>query len=399
MIAKLSAARTEKKLKLNYLRTTRQAPLFSNAARSIFVPRRLIKTKITLYFGKIAIFMAFKTRSHMTIRTTILLLAAATILASCGSQRKASRSAVTATTDPLYDIPEATSPGEAGYTEKKKDEKPKKSEENTAVFRPAMSFSYMESQHIRAAGIHQPLAAEGIVVDLDELKTEFTYPITRHKLSDYGQRGRSVHTGVDIKADANDTLRVVLDGVVRMSKYYSGYGNVVVVRHYNGLETVYAHNTRNLVDVNDVVCSGQPIALAGRTGQATGNHLHFEVRAAGDHFDPNLFIDCDNHCLRSGKLHLKPANGKLIVFNDPSAEATILAGLASQSGTADEKVEAAKVKSSSSSSSKAAYHTVKSGDTLSAIARRYSTTVDKLCKLNNIKKTSVLRIGQKIRYS
>lgn len=75
-----------------------------------------------------------------------------------------------------------------------------------------------------------------------------------------------MHTGVDIKAVPNDTIRAAFSGVVRMSKPYSGYGNIIVIRHYNGMETAYAHNSRNLVTVNDVVKAGDPIALAGRTG-------------------------------------------------------------------------------------------------------------------------------------
>ena len=73
-----------------------------------------------------------------------------------------------------------------------------------------------------------------------------------------------MHTGIDIKAVPNDTVRAALPGVVRMSKYYSGYGNLVLIRHYNGIETVYAHNSKNLVRVNDAVEAGDPIAPAGR---------------------------------------------------------------------------------------------------------------------------------------
>lgn len=100
-----------------------------------------------------------------------------------------------------------------------------------------------------------------------------------------------MHTGVDIKAVPNDTIRAAFSGVVRMSKPYSGYGNIIVIRHYNGMETAYAHNSRNLVTVNDVVKAGDPIALAGRTGRATTEHLHFEFRVANQALNPSLLLE------------------------------------------------------------------------------------------------------------
>ena len=108
---------------------------------------------------------------------------------------------------------------------------------------------------------------------------------------------------------------IAVDGIVRLAKPYYAYGNVIVVRHYNGLETVYSHNSKNLVKPGDYVKAGQPIALTGRTGRATTEHLHFEVRVNGQHFNPNLVFDLqerklNNQCLvftqKGGKIAVKP---------------------------------------------------------------------------------------------
>ena len=120
---------------------------------------------------------------------------------------------------------------------------------------------------------------------------------------------------MDLKTHAHDTIISAFDGIVRLAKPYYAYGNVIVVRHYNGLETVYSHNSKNLVKPGDYVKAGQPIALTGRTGRATTEHLHFEVRVNGQHFNPNLVFDLqerklNNQCLiitkKGNKIAVKP---------------------------------------------------------------------------------------------
>ena len=136
----------------------------------------------------------------------------------------------------------------------------------------------------------------------------------RKNITPYAGR-RKHHSGVDLKTCANDTIISAFDGIVRLAKPYYAYGNVIVVRHYNGLETVYSHNSKNLVKPGDYVKAGQPIALTGRTGRATTEHLHFEVRVNGQHFNPNLVFDLqerklNNQCLvftqKGGKIAVKP---------------------------------------------------------------------------------------------
>lgn len=138
-----------------------------------------------------------------------------------------------------------------------------------------------------------------LIVDLGLIQKEnHAFPLPGAKvISPYGGR-RKHHSGTDLKTRANDTIVAAFDGIVRMSKPYYAYGNLVVIRHYNGLETLYSHNSKNLVKPGDPVKAGQPIALTGRTGRATTEHLHFEVRVNGQHFNPALFYDLSENKLK-----------------------------------------------------------------------------------------------------
>lgn len=152
-------------------------------------------------------------------------------------------------------------------------------------------FSTMETNHIRVATPGLFSQRELIELPLEDIPdTEYSFPLPGGKvISPYG-RGRGRHSGIDIKTYAKDTIRSAFNGVVRMSKPYSAYGNVVVVRHDFGLETIYSHNFKNLVHCGDTVKAGQPIALTGRTGRASTEHLHFETRVNGQHFDPQYYL-------------------------------------------------------------------------------------------------------------
>ncbi|MDL2320685.1 peptidoglycan DD-metalloendopeptidase family protein [Alistipes sp. OttesenSCG-928-B03] len=267
--------------------------------------------------------------------------------------------------------------------------------------RPAMSFSGKQCDHVKLLQA-EPIGGT-LAVNLDDIRREFVYPYNGKLISDYGVRNGRMHTGVDIKAIPNDTIRAAMPGVVRMSKDYSGYGNVVVIRHYNGLETLYAHGARNLVDVNDVVEAGDPVALAGRTGRATTEHLHFELRAAGYHFDPKYVVDTDKKCIREGWLYVTDCGSGVVAANSReqlkdshlAAVAAIAEGSAAREKAIADSTENGKPKGPSQP--EAVYYTIKSGDTLSAIAVRQKTTVKKICELNKIKSTAVLRIGQRLR--
>lgn len=128
---------------------------------------------------------------------------------------------------------------------------------------------------------------------------DWCYPLPGAKvISPFGSRGRHGHSGVDLKTRPNDPILAAFSGVVIMSQRYSGYGNCIIVKHPNGLQTLYSHNSKNLVKVGDRVVAGQQIALTGRTGRATTEHLHFELRINGRPYNPNLIFDHTTHQLR-----------------------------------------------------------------------------------------------------
>ena len=186
--------------------------------------------------------------------------------------------------------------------------------------------------------------------------------------SKYGPRRRRMHKGIDLKVQIGDTIRAAFDGKVRIKNFERrGY---VVIRHPNGLETVYGHLSKFLVGVNDIVRAGDPIALGGNTGRSTGSHLHFETRFLGQAINPADIIDFENSI---------PHQDQYVFRNV--------------------KINGRKSNIYTSSNSQMVYHRVKSGDTLGKIARIYGTTVNELCRLNGLKSTSMLRIGQSIRCS
>lgn len=179
------------------------------------------------------------------------------------------------------------------------------------------SFSSMEINHIRVATPGLFSKSQSIYLHLDSLKEqEYAFPLPGAKvISAYGSRRG--HSGADIKTCAKDTILCAFDGVVRMAKPYSAYGNVIVVRHPNGLETIYSHNVQNLVKSGDTVKAGQPIALTGRTGRASTEHLHFETRINGQHFNPDILFNLKEGTLRKScfkctkngsRISVKPQN-------------------------------------------------------------------------------------------
>ena len=138
------------------------------------------------------------------------------------------------------------------------------------------------------------------------------YPLPGAKvISPYGRRGGRSHTGVDLKTKPDDNIRAAFDGEVVFSAKYAGYGNLVRILHGNGLETYYSHNSKNLVKVGDRVKAGDVIALTGRTGRATTEHLHFETRINGRAYDPSRFFDHQAHAIRM-KAFQKTKNGYVV---------------------------------------------------------------------------------------
>ena len=266
--------------------------------------------------------------------------------------------------------------------------------------------------------------------------------------SEYGIRRRWMHRGIDLDLNIGDTVRAAFSGKVRIKNFErGGYGNYLVIRHPNGLETVYGHLSGFLVGENQIVLAGQPIGLGGSTGRSTGPHLHFETRFLGEAFNPHEIIDFNNgtprrdfyvirkstfrrnvniytstserivyHRVRRGESVAMIARkyrisvAELCRLNGLRRKSRLRVGQALRCGkiyitTPKRKIAEDEAVASTTTTNvdrtvvrPAAYHRVESDETLMSIARQYGTTVDALCKLNNIRPTSALKPGQNICY-
>lgn len=215
--------------------------------------------------------------------------------------------------------------------------------------------------------------------------SDFVMPIEGRITSKYGPRRRRMHRGVDLSLAKGDTVVAAFDGKVRVKSFErKGYGYYVVLRHHNGLETVYGHFSKILVDQDEYVKAGQAIGLGGSTGRSSGPHLHFEMRFLGQDINPEHIVDFKNSCPKDD----------IYVFNKTKATKTTPnnTSVASSSQSKEQGTATPTARPSK-------YHTIKQGDTLGQIARRYGTTVNKLCKLNNLKPTTTLKLGRKIKVS
>ena len=208
---------------------------------------------------------------------------------------------------------------------------------------------------------------------------------SRQVTSGYGYRPafRRVHKGLDIKVYIGDTIKAAFSGKVRIVDYErGGYGNYVVIRHNNGLETVYGHLSKQLVEENQTVKAGEPIGLGGNTGISTGSHLHFECLFLGKAIDPALLFDFENQDIVSDYY---------VFHNDAESGGKNFASKSDRNKGEESKAANAVVDIQ--------YHKVKRGDSLYSIATELGTTVERLCSLNHISKRQRLRPGQILRYA
>lgn len=238
-----------------------------------------------------------------------------------------------------------------------------------------------------------------VVDDLDAYRC----PDQKKVYSPFGYRHRRRHQGVDIPLKTGDPVYAAFSGRVRMSKYYAGYGNLVVLRHENGLETFYGHLSKRNVNVGDWVDAGQQIGLGGSTGRSTGAHLHFETRYQGYAFDPQWLIDFESGTLRHRLFVLQKkyldANSKYVPSSDDE-EIEIYLGDERDYAVADSlaAVKKAAEEKAAKEAAAARYYKVRSGDTLSSIARKNGTNVTALCRLNSgLTTRTILKIGRSIR--
>ena len=240
----------------------------------------------------------------------------------------------------------------------------------------------------------ESLPAEMGIWVVDSL-SQYRCPNQTKVFSKFGYRHGRRHQGVDLPFPTGTPVYAAFDGKVRMAKYYKAYGNLVVIRHENGLETFYAHLSKIMVSEDEWVSAGSIIGLGGSTGRASGPHLHFETRYKGYAFDPEWLIDFSSGVLRHRfftikKKYLNASSN--YVPEDEQEEIDIIEG-----DKADQEAAEKKAEQERKAAAEAQYHTIRQGDTLGALARKYHTSVKKLCQLNGISERTVLRIGKKLR--
>ena len=200
----------------------------------------------------------------------------------------------------------------------------------------------------------------------------FCMPTTNTKItSKFGPRRRRMHNGIDVKVYIGDTIRAAFSGKVRMVKYERrGYGQYIVIRHDNGLETIYGHLSKQLVSEDQYVEAGEVIGLGGNTGGSTGSHLHFETRFLGQAINPALLFDFEKQDIVTESYLFKKGNNRY-----------------------------RRTGSTAVASGNNQYYKVRKGDSLGRISQRTGVSIDRLCKLNGISRRTTLRIGQVLRCS
>ncbi len=242
---------------------------------------------------------------------------------------------------------------------------------------PALS-SQLDSFEIYSPEILPEYFTNGVIT-AGYLLSRFELPTTRKVISRFGPRSGRMHTGTDIKKEKGDTIFAAYDGAVTMARYYHGYGNLVVIDHGNKLETYYSHLSKCLVKPGEPVRIGMPIGLAGATGRATTSHLHFEIREEGKPYDAEMVFDFENGCVQD---HVLKSENLAALHNElkPAKKTQTSSSLASS------------VQSVVSQN-----YIVRAGDSLYKIAKRAKTSIETLCKLNNLTEASILQIGQVIK--
>lgn len=219
----------------------------------------------------------------------------------------------------------------------------------------------------------------------DSMQNDFVIPHAGYVTSRYGYRKGRYHNGIDIGLNTGDTVRAAWSGKVRYAKYNDGgFGNLVIIRHENGLETFYAHLSKNIVFPNDEVKAGDPIGLGGNTGRSFGPHLHFEVRFYDAPLNPEEMIDF-------AAKQVKDPN--LLVHRGLFRPGAKPSDYYEDHGHSHTENVAAVVRPVATKK----YYKVRSGDTLSEIAAKNNTTISKICKLNGIRETTTLQIGRSLR--
>ncbi|MEX1189747.1 MAG: peptidoglycan DD-metalloendopeptidase family protein [Bacteroidia bacterium] len=230
--------------------------------------------------------------------------------------------------------------------------------------------SVWDTLKINPYGIDMKKRTESTMLQLvQDASCDYIHPVCGNVTSDFGFRSSRYHYGIDIDLETGDEVYAAFEGTVRISKYSPTYGNYVIIRHLNGLETLYAHLSARNVSPGQYLQAGDILGLGGNTGRSRGSHLHFEVRFLGQQINPRDIISFDEYACASESICISPESFSYL-----------------------KAVEKQKAKMAA-----ARYYKIRKGDTLGKIARKQRTTVSKLCKLNKMSSKTVLRVGKRIR--
>ena len=253
---------------------------------------------------------------------------------------------------------------------------------NQILFPSHDLYSSWDSNIAHPYNFDEVFKYDSVVLTLIQFNdNNFVLPYRGNLTSLFGWRKYRPHYGTDIDLETGDEVVSAFDGMVRLAKYYQGYGNCVIIRHNNGLETVYAHLSRILVESGQKLDAGTIIGLGGNTGHSYGSHLHFEIRYLGQALDTQDFIDFENGILKSNTFVLR----KVDVENKYDLRALHTRH--------KHDLGIAKIKKDN----KHGYYKIKSGDSLSRIAKLKKTNVKSLCRKNGLRINSKLRVGQRIK--
>jgi hypothetical protein len=224
-----------------------------------------------------------------------------------------------------------------------------------------LNFDTTSCHYLQMEGVF--LRAETQLTLTWNASCDYIHPFSGRVTSKFGKRRRRMHYGIDIDLETGDKVHAAFEGMVRYAKYNPSYGNLVVVRHPNGLETYYAHLSAIEVSAGDYIQAGQVVGLGGNTGRSYGAHLHFEVRFLGVPIDPALLIDFETGQLKYSSVILKKHKDRLLVENA------------------------------------ARYHIVKPGEDIYSISRLYGVPVNEICRLNGISFDDPILLDMKLRYN
>jgi len=249
----------------------------------------------------------------------------------------------------------------------------------------------------------------------------FEAPCRGKVTSNFGWRNGRIHAGIDIDLETGDPVYAAFDGIVRQAGWNNGYGNYVIISHFNGLETLYGHLSNLKITALNPVKSGQMLGSGGNTGHSRGSHLHFEIRYFGKPINPKLLIDFEDYSLHTDSLVVGHAStfSKSNFINEAPSIVQVLSDTVYAKKEAQyeanrlqvskeneknrraiekkKKEREAKKEKERIKKAKVLYHSVNRGDTLYSIARKYGTSVDKICKINKMKSTDILDLGRKLK--